>query len=116
MKKTIFSICVLLITLSSQGLGLAADKWEFIIAPYALVPSIDGDASIGRVEGADIDVGPDDIINNLDSQWVNQGIGNLHGLYVLSAVVEIAQDKNFPFFWSGNFASAPRDDNHAAIG
>jgi len=65
-KKTIFFICVLLITLSSPGLSLAADKWEFIIAPYALVPSIDGDASIGRVEGADIDVGPDDIINNLE--------------------------------------------------
>jgi hypothetical protein len=66
MKKIIFFICILLITLSLPALSLAADKWEFIIAPYALVPSIDGDTSVGRVEGADIDVGPDDILNNLD--------------------------------------------------
>jgi hypothetical protein len=31
-----------------------------------LVPSIDGDSSVGRVEGADIDIGPKDIVNNLD--------------------------------------------------
>ena len=66
MKKIIFILSILSITFSFSGLGLAADKWEFIIAPYALVPSIDGDASVGRVEGVDIDVGPDDIINNLE--------------------------------------------------
>ncbi len=66
MRKTIFFICILLLTLSSPGLSPAADKWDFIIAPYALVPYIDGDASIGKVEGADIDVGPKDIVENLD--------------------------------------------------
>jgi hypothetical protein len=30
-----------------------------------LVPSIDGDSSVGRVEDADIDIGPNDIVNNL---------------------------------------------------
>jgi hypothetical protein len=65
-KKTILFICILLITLNLPGLCLAADKWEFIIAPYALVPYIDGDASVGRVEGAEVDVGPKDITENLD--------------------------------------------------
>ncbi|MFW2368636.1 MAG: hypothetical protein ACN4GW_19645 [Desulforhopalus sp.] len=37
-----------------------------MIAPYVLIPSIDGDSSIGRLEGIDLEVGPDDIINNLD--------------------------------------------------
>jgi len=64
--KTRFILCTLLLVFSMQGITLAADKWEFIIAPYLLAPNIDGNASIGRVEGADVDVGTDDIINNLD--------------------------------------------------
>jgi len=44
----------------------ASDNWDFVIAPYALIPSIDGDTTIGRVEGIDLEVGPDDILNNLD--------------------------------------------------
>ena len=66
MKKTQFFICAFLIMLVFPALSLAADKWEFIIAPYALVPYIDGDTSVGRVEGAELDVGPKDIIENLD--------------------------------------------------
>ena len=62
--KAIFVFLVLFFI--SPGLGVAADNWDFIIAPYLLVTSIDGDASVGRVEGADIDVGPKDIIENLE--------------------------------------------------
>ena len=35
---------------------LHAEDWEFVVAPYALFPDISGDASVGRVEGADVDV------------------------------------------------------------
>lgn len=66
MKRTLLFLSIFLITPALSGLSMAADKWEFIIAPYALVPSINGDTSVGRVEGADIDVGADDIINNLE--------------------------------------------------
>jgi hypothetical protein len=67
MKTSLKAIYVFLILFFiSPGLTIAADKWDFIIAPYALIPSIDGDASVGRVEGADIDVGPKDIVENLD--------------------------------------------------
>lgn len=37
----------------SASLSLAVDKWDYIIAAYALIPSIDGDTSISRVEGVD---------------------------------------------------------------
>lgn len=47
-------------------LSLSAENWDFIIAPYGLLPSIKGDASVGIVEGADIDVGADDILENLE--------------------------------------------------
>ena len=63
--KRVFKIILILLFIS-PCLSIAADKWEFIIAPYALVPYIDGDASVGRVEGAELDVGPKDIVENLD--------------------------------------------------
>ena len=66
MKITII-LAWLIVTVSAfPGLSPAAGDWEFVIAPYALVPSIDGDTTIGRVEGIDIDVGPSDILNNLE--------------------------------------------------
>jgi hypothetical protein len=53
--------------------AVAEDDWTFIIAPYALVPTISGDSSVGRVEGAEIDVGPQDILNNLKLGGMIQG-------------------------------------------
>lgn len=66
MKKQILSLLVLLPLVVTPDLSHAAGNWEFIIAPYALLPSIDGETSVGRVEGADVEVGPKDIINNLE--------------------------------------------------
>ncbi len=66
MKKLILHIVVLIIMTVPPGVSLAAGNWEFIIAPYALIPSIDGETSVGRLEGADVEVGPKDIINNLE--------------------------------------------------
>jgi hypothetical protein len=43
-----------------------AQDWEFVVAPYVLVPSITGDASLGRIEGADVDVSSSDILKSLD--------------------------------------------------
>lgn len=45
-----------------------AIDWQFELEPYVFANSIDGDASVGRVEGADIDMDfKDDIYDNLDS-------------------------------------------------
>jgi hypothetical protein len=43
-----------------------SDDWNFVIAPYALIPNISGDASVGRVDNVDVDVSTGDILNSLD--------------------------------------------------
>ena len=45
---------------------IAAGDWEYQIEPYMMASSITGDASVGRVAGAPVDVGFDDILDNLD--------------------------------------------------
>lgn len=44
----------------------ATDNWDVVIAPYILLPFIDGNASIGRIEGAGVDVDPVDVVKALD--------------------------------------------------
>lgn len=66
MKKTVIITCTFMAMCMSVSSSQALDKWDVVIAPYALVPSIDGDTSVGRVEGGDIDVGPDDILKSLE--------------------------------------------------
>lgn len=67
MRQMRRNYCALLILIFAfPSLSIAGDNWEFIIAPYALVPSIDGDASVGKAEGADIDIGPKNIVENLE--------------------------------------------------
>ena len=43
-----------------------AAGWTYEIEPYGLFSSIEGDASVGRITGAPVDVGFDDILKNLD--------------------------------------------------
>ncbi|MEY4669320.1 MAG: hypothetical protein RL518_2019 [Pseudomonadota bacterium] len=43
-----------------------SDDWSFVIAPYALMPNISGDASVGRVDDVDVDVSTGDILDSLD--------------------------------------------------
>jgi hypothetical protein len=46
---------------------VAADDWEFVVAPYLLVPSINGEAGMGRfLDGADVDVDSHSISEHLD--------------------------------------------------
>ena len=67
MGKIINVFCgILFLLLTSPGSSVAGDKWDFIIAPYALLPNITGDASVGALEGADVDVGTTDILENLE--------------------------------------------------
>ena len=43
-----------------------ASDWSYEIEPYAFISSIDGDASLGRVTGAQVDVKFEDILANLE--------------------------------------------------
>ncbi len=43
-----------------------ADDWDFVVAPYGVLPNISGDASLGRIEGADVDVDAGDILESLN--------------------------------------------------
>jgi hypothetical protein len=44
----------------------AQADWDFLVEPYVLVTSIDGDADIGRIEGADLAVDFGTILDNLE--------------------------------------------------
>ena len=63
-----------LITLVSTGHAVVAsaqeptddaDRWDFIVAPYLLLPHMDGDVTI-RGNPVDVDAGPGDIFERLD--------------------------------------------------
>lgn len=49
-----------------SGNAIAGD-WEFEIQPYVLFTSIEGNAGIGRVTGADVDISFGDILEILDT-------------------------------------------------
>ena len=62
---------ILFSALAAGTLALAAnpanaDDWSYRIAPYFLGTMIDGDAGIGRITGADVNINTGDILDNLD--------------------------------------------------
>jgi hypothetical protein len=59
-------LCSILITLPAQ----AAEDWNFVIEPYLLISSIDGDAGVGRVTGAEVAVDFDDIMEDLEAGFM----------------------------------------------
>lgn len=67
MSKLLQVLCGLfLLVCISPALCVGGEKWDFVIAPFALLPNITGDSSVGALEDADIDVGTTDILNSLD--------------------------------------------------
>ncbi|MBV1885883.1 MAG: hypothetical protein KUG61_02285 [Parvibaculaceae bacterium] len=52
--------------LLSVPMSTHAKDWNFIVAPYVLVPSIEGSASARRIEDAGVNVDPVDIIKTLN--------------------------------------------------
>ncbi len=57
---------LLALFLCFPSLASAADDWDFVLAPYALLPGISGDTSVGRAEGADVEVDAGDILDALE--------------------------------------------------
>ncbi|MEO0763394.1 MAG: hypothetical protein AAFZ09_16585, partial [Pseudomonadota bacterium] len=79
--------------------GGTVEGWEFVVAPYLILPSIDGTTSIGRVGGG-ISVDPGDILETL------QFGGMFHAEARHRSGFGIAHDTSFMFLGSG--ASGPR--------
>ena len=64
--RTVIALCLTVATnLLAHG-TVRADDWSFVVAPYLLVPSISGDASLGRIDGADVDISGSDILSSLE--------------------------------------------------
>lgn len=59
MRSVFLSLCFFLAT------PVFADDWEFILEPYALAASIEGDSSIGQQTGVEVDVDFDRILETL---------------------------------------------------
>ncbi len=77
-----------------------ADEWEFVVAPYLLLPNISGDASLGRIENIDLDVDFGDILSTLE----------LGGVVQLEARHESGFGVllNYAFMFLGDDAKGPR--------
>lgn len=50
--------------------ALSESSWKYSVEPYLLAASIEGDAGVGRVTGAQVDVGFDDILENLEMAFM----------------------------------------------
>lgn len=95
---------ILLSALAAGTLALAAnpanaDAWSFQIEPYLLGVTIDGDAGIGRVTGADVDVDFDDILDNLDMGFMGRFEAhheNGWGVALDYAFVDLSKDTTGP--------------------
>jgi hypothetical protein len=69
MAKFTLLTAVLMLLMTSTAFAQAetgsGKTWEFGLEPYLLATSIEGDASVGRVTGAPIDIDFSDILENL---------------------------------------------------
>ena len=54
------AVCVFIIKPASAG------EWSYVLEPYLLAASIEGDAGVGRVTGVPVDVGFSTILESLD--------------------------------------------------
>lgn len=64
---------VMVFVSTSKGFASEDDNWRFSIEPYLLAISIDGDTSIGRVTGADVEVDFSDILETLEAAFMING-------------------------------------------
>jgi len=65
-NKILFSaLAAVTLALAANPANADNDKWSYAIEPYLIAVAIDGDVGIGRVDGVDIDVDFDDILDTL---------------------------------------------------
>ncbi|MFM1848038.1 MAG: hypothetical protein RL417_1512 [Pseudomonadota bacterium] len=59
------SVTFLLIALLAPS-GLVAQDWSYVVAPYGLLPSISGDAAVGRIDDAEVELDAGDVLESLE--------------------------------------------------
>jgi hypothetical protein len=66
MKVKTYVINIIVLSLSLGSSIALADEWSYEVEVYLLATTIEGDASIGRITGAEVDVNFDTILESLD--------------------------------------------------
>jgi hypothetical protein len=72
-KELTVSLVLTIITFfvfADKGFATEKDNWQFAIEPYLMATSIEGDASIGRATGVDVDVRFSDILETLEAAFM----------------------------------------------
>ena len=64
--KKIYKNLILVLTIMFFSTASYAKDWSYEFEPYALISSIDGEAGVGRVSGADVAVDFDAILETLE--------------------------------------------------
>jgi hypothetical protein len=98
MRKYIIPFFAALFALSAPT-STFADDWNFVVAPYLFVPSITGDASLGRIDNAEVDVSGSDILNSLELGAMLQleaRHSSGYGAMVNYAFMDLGQDFSGP--------------------
>jgi len=67
--KIVLALSLIAITRARPAL---AESWEFVLAPYGLLPNISGDASLGRIDDVDVDLSTGDILDSLELGFMIQ--------------------------------------------
>ena len=76
-----------------------AGDWEFVVAPYIMLPNIKGDTSAGRISDVDLDIDTGDILDALDLGGMLQLEArheNGVGFVVNYAFMELSDDSSGP--------------------
>jgi hypothetical protein len=81
-----------------------AEPWEFVIAPYGLLPNISGDASLGRIDGVDVDLSAGDVLDSLELGFMLQAEARHESGFGLIA--------NYAFMKLGQNAEGPLGFTH----
>ena len=73
--------------------------WKFVVAPYLLAPTIQGDSRVGRLPNTSLDVSPGTILENLQfGAMVHVGVlyDNRFGASLDMAYMNLGKDRSFP--------------------
>lgn len=76
-------ITIMFFTSVDKGLATEEDNWRFAIEPYFMATSIEGDTSVGRAAGVNVDVSFSDIVETLEAAFMIRAESNFKTCVVL---------------------------------